>query len=173
MVYQSHVEEESPIMVSAKMLLDIVSDDKSRSKSFTFQNHVEEESSNVNRETLSIFAGEENGERRQELWLTAERRLSHKRLCIWCCHDGPLFKWPSTTSGATATHGRKSQQLAQHLFYSLTQSKDQVYIGDVEEMLDEFTLSHNTEIEDGSIEEGCEGTEVTAINLLTGFALTI
>lgn len=47
----------------------------------------------------------------------------------------------------------KSQQLGHHLFGLLTQSKEQVYIDDVEDMLDEFMLSLNTEIEDGSIGE--------------------
>ncbi|KAK4392064.1 hypothetical protein Sango_1984200 [Sesamum angolense] len=48
---------------------------------------------------------------------------------------------------------QKSQQLGHHLFHLLTQSKEQVYIDDLEDILDEFMLSLNTEIGDGSIEE--------------------
>ncbi|KAL2545819.1 Pre-rRNA-proCES [Forsythia ovata] len=51
---------------------------------------------------------------------------------------------------------QKSQQLAQILFHSLTQSKEKVYIDDLEDVLDEFMLSLNTEIGDGSIEEIAE-----------------
>ncbi|CAA3014715.1 Hypothetical predicted protein [Olea europaea subsp. europaea] len=51
---------------------------------------------------------------------------------------------------------QKSQQLTQILFQALTQSKEKVYIDDLEDMLDEFMLSLNTEIEDGSIEEIAE-----------------
>ncbi|CAI9755252.1 unnamed protein product [Fraxinus pennsylvanica] len=51
---------------------------------------------------------------------------------------------------------QKSQQLAQILFHALTQSKEKVYIEDLEDMLEEFMLSLNTEIDDGSIEEIAE-----------------
>ncbi|XP_042043748.1 pre-rRNA-processing protein TSR2-like [Salvia splendens] len=47
----------------------------------------------------------------------------------------------------------KSQQLGHNLFNFLTQSKDQVYIVDVEDILYEFMDSLNTEIQDGSVEE--------------------
>lgn len=50
----------------------------------------------------------------------------------------------------------KSQELGHQLFYILTQSKEQVYIDDLEDILDEFMLSLNTEIGDGSIEEVAE-----------------
>ncbi|PIN19495.1 hypothetical protein CDL12_07826 [Handroanthus impetiginosus] len=48
---------------------------------------------------------------------------------------------------------QKSQQFGVQLFCCLTQSREQVYIDDVEDMLDEFMLSLNAEIDDGSIEE--------------------
>ncbi|KAL3849100.1 hypothetical protein ACJIZ3_010982 [Penstemon smallii] len=51
---------------------------------------------------------------------------------------------------------QKSQQLADLLFHRLTQSKEEVYMDDLEDMLDEFMLSLNTEIDDGSIEEIAE-----------------
>ncbi|KAL2490938.1 Pre-rRNA-processing protein TSR2 [Abeliophyllum distichum] len=51
---------------------------------------------------------------------------------------------------------QKSQQLAQILFHALTQSKEKVYIDDLEDVLDEFMLSLNTETGDGSIEEIAE-----------------
>ncbi|EYU38641.1 hypothetical protein ABFS82_12G151100 [Erythranthe guttata] len=52
--------------------------------------------------------------------------------------------------------GQKPQQLADNIFHLLTQSKDRVYIDDVELMLDEFMDTLNTVIEDGSIEEVAE-----------------
>ncbi|XP_042041337.1 uncharacterized protein LOC121786782 [Salvia splendens] len=48
------------------------------------------------------------------------------------------------------------QQLGHNLFNFLTQSKDQVYIGDVEDILYEFMDPLNTEIQDGSVEEVAE-----------------
>ncbi|CAA0815333.1 Pre-rRNA-processing protein TSR2- conserved region [Striga hermonthica] len=47
----------------------------------------------------------------------------------------------------------KSHQLELSIFQRLTQTKEQVYIDDIEDMLDDFMLSLNTEIGDGSIEE--------------------
>ncbi|XP_051138976.1 uncharacterized protein LOC127256812 [Andrographis paniculata] len=51
---------------------------------------------------------------------------------------------------------QKAQQLGQQLCYLLTQSKEQVYIEDLEDMLEESVLSLNTVIDDGSIEEVAE-----------------
>ncbi|XP_042043747.1 pre-rRNA-processing protein TSR2-like [Salvia splendens] len=48
---------------------------------------------------------------------------------------------------------QKSQHLSHNLFNFLTQSKDQVYIDDVEDILYEFMDYLNTEIQDGSVEE--------------------
>ncbi|XP_042043752.1 uncharacterized protein LOC121789335 [Salvia splendens] len=45
---------------------------------------------------------------------------------------------------------QKLQQLGHNLLNFLTQSKDQVYIGDVEDILYEFMDSLNIEIQDGS-----------------------
>ncbi|XP_019199347.1 PREDICTED: pre-rRNA-processing protein TSR2 homolog [Ipomoea nil] len=51
----------------------------------------------------------------------------------------------------------KSQELAERIFSFFTKSKEQVYIDDLEEILDEFMLSDfNTEVGDGSIEEVAE-----------------
>ncbi|KAI3473355.1 hypothetical protein Pfo_030645 [Paulownia fortunei] len=63
---------------------------------------------------------------------------------------------------------QKSQQLGPHLFHRLTQSKEQVYIDDIEDMLDEFMLSLNTEIGDGSIEEIAENLMVMREECLEG-----
>ncbi|KAL7092234.1 hypothetical protein ACP275_12G153200 [Erythranthe tilingii] len=52
--------------------------------------------------------------------------------------------------------GQKPQQLADNIFHLLTQSKDRVYIDEVDLMLDEFMDTLNTVIEDGSIEEVAE-----------------
>ncbi|KAK4432566.1 hypothetical protein Salat_1018800 [Sesamum alatum] len=63
---------------------------------------------------------------------------------------------------------QKSQQLGHHLFHLLTQSKEQVYIDDLEDILDEFMLSLNTEIGDGSIEEIAEKMMVMREECLEG-----
>ncbi|KAG8374119.1 hypothetical protein BUALT_Bualt11G0097800 [Buddleja alternifolia] len=63
---------------------------------------------------------------------------------------------------------QKSQQLGHQLFHILTQSKEQVYIDDLEDMLDEFMLSLNTEIGDGSIEEIAEKMMVMREECLEG-----
>ncbi|XP_073049757.1 uncharacterized protein [Primulina eburnea] len=63
---------------------------------------------------------------------------------------------------------QKSQQLGHDLFLRLTQSKEQVYIDDLEDMLDEFMLSLNTEIGDGSIEEIAEKMMVMREECLEG-----
>ncbi|KAI8555866.1 hypothetical protein RHMOL_Rhmol05G0207400 [Rhododendron molle] len=53
----------------------------------------------------------------------------------------------------------KSQQLAPDIFSWFTQSKEQLYIDDLEDMLEEFMLSLNTEIDDGSVEEDMQIAE--------------
>ncbi|KAK4419392.1 hypothetical protein Salat_2352100 [Sesamum alatum] len=63
---------------------------------------------------------------------------------------------------------QKSQQLGHQLFHRLTQSKKKVYIDDIEDMLDEFMLSLNTEIEDGSINEIAEKLMVMQEECLEG-----
>ncbi|XP_073289497.1 pre-rRNA-processing protein TSR2-like [Primulina huaijiensis] len=63
---------------------------------------------------------------------------------------------------------QKSQQLGHDLFHRLTQSKEQVYIDDLEDMLDEFMLSLNTETGDGSIEEIAEKMMVMREECLEG-----
>ncbi|XP_074361933.1 uncharacterized protein LOC141702139 [Apium graveolens] len=51
-------------------------------------------------------------------------------------------------------HSRKrSQQLPIDIFSWFTQSKGPIYIDELEDMLDDFMLSLNTELDDGSIEE--------------------
>lgn len=50
----------------------------------------------------------------------------------------------------------RSQQLALDLFSLLTDSKEKVYIDDVEDFLDDSMLSLDTEVADGSIEEIAE-----------------
>ncbi|XP_057781065.1 uncharacterized protein LOC130999531 [Salvia miltiorrhiza] len=63
---------------------------------------------------------------------------------------------------------QKSQQLRHNLFNFLTQSKAQVYIDDVEDILFEFMDSLNTEIEDGSVEEVSEKLMVMREECLEG-----
>ncbi|KZV47537.1 hypothetical protein F511_32791 [Dorcoceras hygrometricum] len=63
---------------------------------------------------------------------------------------------------------QKSQQLGIDLFNRLCYSKGQVYIDDLEDMLDEFMLSLNTEIGDGSIEEIAEKLMVMREECLEG-----
>ncbi|XP_042040795.1 uncharacterized protein LOC121786262 [Salvia splendens] len=60
------------------------------------------------------------------------------------------------------------QQLGHNLFNFLTQSKDQVYIGDVEDILYEFMDPLNTEIQDGSVEEVAERLMVMREECLEG-----
>ncbi|XP_041022290.1 pre-rRNA-processing protein TSR2 homolog [Juglans microcarpa x Juglans regia] len=48
---------------------------------------------------------------------------------------------------------RKADQLASDIISWFTQSREPLYIDDLEDMLDEALLSLNTEAEDGSIEE--------------------
>ncbi|THG05988.1 hypothetical protein TEA_000246 [Camellia sinensis var. sinensis] len=62
----------------------------------------------------------------------------------------------------------KSQQLAADIFSWLTQSKEPLYIDDLENMLDEFMLSLNTEIADGSVEEIAEKLMVMHEECLEG-----
>jgi pre-rRNA-processing protein TSR2 len=50
----------------------------------------------------------------------------------------------------------KSHQLAADIFSWFTQSREQLFIDDLEDMLDESMLSLNTEIDDGSVEEIAE-----------------
>ncbi|GFY90640.1 pre-rRNA-processing protein TSR2, conserved region [Actinidia rufa] len=62
----------------------------------------------------------------------------------------------------------KSHQLAADIFSWLTQSKEPLYIDDLENMLDEFMLSLNTEIADGSIEEIAEKVMIMLEECLEG-----
>ncbi|KAF3664108.1 putative SUN domain-containing protein 2-like [Capsicum annuum] len=50
----------------------------------------------------------------------------------------------------------KSNQLNIDIFFAFSQSKEQVYMDDIEEILDEFMISLNTEVNDGSLEEVAE-----------------
>ncbi|XP_004230054.1 uncharacterized protein [Solanum lycopersicum] len=50
----------------------------------------------------------------------------------------------------------KSNQLNVDIFSAFTQSKEKVYMDDIEEILDEFMISLNTEVNDGSLEEVAE-----------------
>ncbi|MCD7465548.1 hypothetical protein HAX54_001493 [Datura stramonium] len=50
----------------------------------------------------------------------------------------------------------KTNQLNVDIFSAFTQSKEKVYMDDIEEILDEFMLSLNTEVNDGSLEEVAE-----------------
>ncbi|PNX66167.1 hypothetical protein L195_g062929, partial [Trifolium pratense] len=47
----------------------------------------------------------------------------------------------------------KAQQFAAEIFSWFTQSRDPLYIDDLETLLDEGTLAFNLVIEDGSVEE--------------------
>lgn len=68
---------------------------------------------------------------------------------------------------------QKSQQLPIDLFSLLTQSKEPIYIDDLENMLDEFMLSLNTEIDDGSIEEISEKLMIMHEECLEGNFMSI
>ncbi|KAM7508448.1 hypothetical protein LguiA_018901 [Lonicera macranthoides] len=68
---------------------------------------------------------------------------------------------------------QKPEQLAVDIFSLLTQSKEPVYIDDVENVLDDFMLSLNTEIADGSIEEISEKLMVMHEECLQGNFMSI
>ncbi|KAJ8529358.1 hypothetical protein K7X08_036193 [Anisodus acutangulus] len=50
----------------------------------------------------------------------------------------------------------KANQLNVDIFSAFTQSKEQVYMDDIKEILDELMISLNTEVNDGSLEEVAE-----------------
>lgn len=50
----------------------------------------------------------------------------------------------------------KSSQLNVDIFSAFTQSKEKIYMDDIEDILNEFMLSLNTEVDDGSVEEVAE-----------------
>ncbi|KAK1382745.1 pre-rRNA-processing protein TSR2-like [Heracleum sosnowskyi] len=68
---------------------------------------------------------------------------------------------------------RKSQQLPVDLFSWFTQSKGPIYIDDLENMLDDFMLSLNTELDDGSIEEISENLMIMHEECLEGNFMSI
>ncbi|XP_020572622.1 pre-rRNA-processing protein TSR2 homolog [Phalaenopsis equestris] len=64
---------------------------------------------------------------------------------------------------------RKSEELASAIFSWFTQSKEPLYIDDLEKLLDEnMESSFNTEIDDGSVEEVAEQLMVIHEDLLGG-----
>ncbi|KAH7849518.1 hypothetical protein Vadar_019024 [Vaccinium darrowii] len=75
--------------------------------------------------------------------------------------DLVLSRWSALQMAVVSEWGGrdsllKSHQLAVDIFSWFTQSREQLYIDDLEDMLDESMLSLNTEIDDGSVEEIAE-----------------
>ncbi|XP_074342132.1 uncharacterized protein LOC141679563 [Apium graveolens] len=68
---------------------------------------------------------------------------------------------------------RKSQQLPVDLFSWFTKSAGPIYIDDLENMLDDFMLSLNTELDDGSIEEISEKLMIMHEECLEGNFMSI
>ncbi|WOH01559.1 hypothetical protein DCAR_0520943 [Daucus carota subsp. sativus] len=69
-----------------------------------------------------------------------------------------LSRWSSLQVAVENEFGgrysrERSQQLPVNIFTWFTQSKGPIYIEELEDMLDDFMLSLNIEIDDGSIEE--------------------
>ncbi|KAL8149111.1 hypothetical protein AgCh_006205 [Apium graveolens] len=69
-----------------------------------------------------------------------------------------LSRWSSLQVAVENEFGgrdsrKRSQQLPIDIFSWFTQSKGPIYIDELEDMLDDFMLSLNTELDDGSIEE--------------------
>ncbi|GAU32514.1 hypothetical protein TSUD_317200 [Trifolium subterraneum] len=62
----------------------------------------------------------------------------------------------------------KAQQFAADIFSWFTQSKDPLYIDDLETLLDEGALSFNLQIEDGSVEEVAEELMIMHEECLSG-----
>ncbi|KAF7805177.1 pre-rRNA-processing protein TSR2-like protein [Senna tora] len=90
------------------------------------------------------------------------RRLQAE--CIPIFREGVgllLYRWSSLRTAVENEWGGrdshlKAQQLGNHVFSWFTQSKEPLYIDDLENILDEGMLSLNVEVEDGSIEEVAE-----------------
>ncbi|XP_043691452.1 pre-rRNA-processing protein TSR2 homolog isoform X2 [Telopea speciosissima] len=85
-----------------------------------------------------------------------------------------LSRWTSLQMAVQNEWGgrnshQKSEQLAVDLFSWFSQSKEPLYIDDLENMLDEtMMLSFNAEIEDGSIEEVAEQLMIMHEDCLQG-----
>ncbi|XP_008218176.1 PREDICTED: pre-rRNA-processing protein TSR2 homolog [Prunus mume] len=94
--------------------------------------------------------------------MEAERKLSVEAEAIF--REGValvLSRWSALQLAVDNEWGgrdsrRKSEQLAADVFSWFTQSKEVLYIDDLEDILNEAMLSLNTVTEDGSIEEVAE-----------------
>ncbi|KAK2380324.1 pre-rRNA-processing protein TSR2 protein [Trifolium repens] len=69
--------------------------------------------------------------------------------------------------GGPQSHS-KAQQLAADIFSWFTQSNDQLYIDDLETLLNDATLSFNLVIQDGSVEEVAEKLMIMHEECLSG-----
>ncbi|KAL4576363.1 hypothetical protein LXL04_012455 [Taraxacum kok-saghyz] len=69
--------------------------------------------------------------------------------------------------GGRDTH-QKAQQLALDIYHWLIRPTETLYVDDLENLLDDFMLSLNTEIDDGSIEEIAENLMIIHEECLDG-----
>ncbi|XP_020201830.1 pre-rRNA-processing protein TSR2 [Cajanus cajan] len=84
-----------------------------------------------------------------------------------------LFRWSALRSAVENEWGGresriKAEQLASDILSWFTQSKEPLYIDDLEDLLDQGMLSLNVEVEDGSIEEVAEKLMVMHEEFLEG-----
>ncbi|XP_027357693.1 pre-rRNA-processing protein TSR2 homolog [Abrus precatorius] len=87
--------------------------------------------------------------------------------------DLVLFRWSALQTAVENEWGGresrlKAQQLSSHILSWFTQSKEPLYIDDLEEILDQGMLLLNVEVEDGSIEEVAEKLMVMHEECLEG-----
>ncbi|KAK7386727.1 hypothetical protein VNO78_27062 [Psophocarpus tetragonolobus] len=84
-----------------------------------------------------------------------------------------LFRWSALRTAVENEWGGresrvKAEQLANDILSWFTQSKEPLYIDDIEDILDQGMLSLNVEVEDGSIEEVAEKLMVMHEEFLEG-----
>ncbi|XP_027357694.1 pre-rRNA-processing protein TSR2 homolog [Abrus precatorius] len=84
-----------------------------------------------------------------------------------------LFRWSALQTAVENEWGGhqsrlKADQFASHILSWFVQSKEPLYIDDLEEILDQGMLSLNVEVEDGSIEEVAEKLMVMHEECLEG-----
>ncbi|KAK7412915.1 hypothetical protein VNO78_04674 [Psophocarpus tetragonolobus] len=106
--------------------------------------------------------------------MEGSRRLQGQSLGVFC--EGInllLFRWSALRTAVENEWGGreshvKADQLASDIVSWFTQSKEPLYIDDLEDILDQGMLSLNVEVEDGSIEEVAEKLMVMHEEFLEG-----
>ncbi|KAL2344414.1 hypothetical protein Fmac_005699 [Flemingia macrophylla] len=106
--------------------------------------------------------------------MDGSRRLQGQSIGVFSEGIGlVLFRWSALLSAVENEWGGresrlKADQLASDILSWFTQSKEPLYIDDLEDILDQGMLSLNVEVEDGSIEEVAEKLMVMHEEFLEG-----